>query len=66
LAAYIPWFDDELRVSPERISRNDSTVYPMNKFFKSHFIFGYGKSYIHNFLTRNTFEMNLNADDEFL
>ena len=32
-------------------------VYPMNKFFKSHFIFGYGKSYIHNFHTRNTFEI---------
>jgi hypothetical protein len=66
LAAYIPWFDDELWVSPKHISRNDSMVYPMNKFFKSHFVLGYGKSNIHNFLARNTFEMNLNADDEFL
>jgi hypothetical protein len=66
LAADIPWFDDELRVSPERISRNDSMVYPMNKFFKSHFILGYGKSNFHNFLARKPFEMNLSADDESL
>ena len=56
-AASIPWFDDELWVSPERISRNDSMVYPMNKFFKSHFVLGYGKSNIHNFFARNIFEI---------